>query len=294
MADLSDVTAYLAQQAANAVYPNGTSSASVASMDCRIYEGWPLPDQLDLDMAGKQMSGSPAVPTVRAGGPVANVSIYPLQGTGNTVYQILDQTYVVVGVTYGLTVAQSGNVLTVSGQPKPGEYLTLICDDSFVYSLTGANTAAILASLASAAQANYPAATATSNTLTVPTTRSLVVRQGGIGTLGKVSHRQRHSVMLTVWAPTHAARNAIASAIDVYLKQANKVTMPDGSQALVIYNRTNTSDEQQMATIYRRDLIYDVEYATIETFEGYVITTVSNAITVTDYGNSSSPAYAIN
>ena len=39
MADLSDVTAYLAQRAASAVYPNGTTSPSVASMDCLIYEG---------------------------------------------------------------------------------------------------------------------------------------------------------------------------------------------------------------------------------------------------------------
>jgi putative ABC transport system substrate-binding protein len=51
VADLSDLTAYLATTAYNAVYPNGTGSASVASMDCRIYEGWPIPDQTSGGLA---------------------------------------------------------------------------------------------------------------------------------------------------------------------------------------------------------------------------------------------------
>src|SRR6266576_4623553 len=95
MADLSDVTAYLASAAANAVYPNGTSQSSIAAMDCRIFEGWPMPEQLDRDMLGQMLSGTPPEPIVRPGGTVANVSVFPMQGTGVTVYQILDETYVI-------------------------------------------------------------------------------------------------------------------------------------------------------------------------------------------------------
>jgi hypothetical protein len=290
VADISDVTAYLAQAVASAVYPNGTSQPSVAAMDVRIFEGWPIPDQLDQDLAGHVLSGTPPTPVARPNGPLANVSIFPMMGTGVNIYQILDDTYTVVPVSYGLSVSQNGNVITVSGQPNPGEYLTLICDGSFVYSLTGTNTAALLAALATAAQANYPSASSTSTTLTIPTGHSLVVRQGGVATLGKVTHRQRHSVMVTVWAPTRLTRSALASAIDVALKKTIKVAMPDTSQALVIYNRTNVSDENQSATIYRRDLIYDVEYATLETFPGYVVTSVNNTITAIGNGNASATA----
>jgi hypothetical protein len=53
LADLSDVTAYLYQQAIAAVYPSGTSQPSVAAMDVRLFEGWPIPDQLDRDLAGE-------------------------------------------------------------------------------------------------------------------------------------------------------------------------------------------------------------------------------------------------
>lgn len=275
MADLSDVTAYLAQAAANAVYPNGSTSPSVAAMDCRIYEGWPVADQLDLDMAGKMLQGSPSAAVTRPGGPVANVSIFPMPGTGVGVYQILDKTYTIVPPAISLAVSISGNTITVSGQPAAGEYLTLICDDGFVYSQTGATAAALLAALASQAQANYPGAAATATTLTIPVREEIVLRQGGTGTLGKVTHRQRHSVMITVWAPNQVARKQLASAIDNAIKQTNRVAMPDTSQALVVFNRTVVSDEQQMQTIYRRDLIFDVEYATVEQFTGYVITSTN-------------------
>lgn len=286
MADISDVTAYLQATATAAVYPDGISVPSVAAMDCRIYEGWPDAAQLDLDLAGKMLSLSTGLPGTRPGGPVANVSIFPMMGTGIAVYQILDETYVVTPVNYGMSLSTNGNTLTVTGQPNAQEYLTLVCDDQFAYSANGASTAAILATLASAAQANYPSASSTSNTITIPTTHAFIVRQGGYGVLGKVTHRQRHPVMVSVWAPTQAVRSTLSKAIDVAIKNSNKVTMPDGSQALVIYSRTNISDDQSSATVYRRDLIYMVEYATVETFPGAVITTVNNPITAQGIGSA--------
>lgn len=274
MADLADVTTYLAAMAASAVYPNGATQPSVASVDCRIYEGWPLPDKLDKDMAGLNDDG-----TVRAGGAVANVSVYPMQGTGVEVYQILDETYTIVPVSYGMVPSVTGNVITVTGQPKTGEYLTLICDGNLVFSQTGASTVALLAALLAAVQVNYPSASATSNTLTVPVGHSMVVRQGGVATLGKVTHRQKHSVMVTVWAQNKTVRASLGAAIDNLLKQGIKITLPDTSQAIVRYSRTNVSDDQQSTGIYRRDLIYEVEYATVQQFPGYVVTSVNTQIT---------------
>jgi hypothetical protein len=278
MADLSDVTAYLATAASAAVYPNGTSLPSVAAMDCRIFEGWPIPDQLDRDMLGQMLSGTPPVPVTRPGGTVANISVFPMPGTGIVVYQQLDDTYVITPVSYGMVVSVAGNVITVSGQPNIGEYLTLICDGGFVFSQTGSTTAALLAAIAAQAQTQYPAASSTATTLTVPTGHSLVVRQGGVATLGKVTHRQRQSVMVTVWSPTQAVRAMLARAVDGAIKQNIKVMMPDTSQALVIYSRTNVLDDRQSTAIYRRDLVYDVEYATVFEFPGYVVTSVGTTI----------------
>lgn len=279
MADLSDITAYLAATAASAVYPNGTSSPSVAAMDVRIFEGWPVPDQLDRDMAGETPDNPPLK---RAGGPVANVSIFPMQGTGIGVYQILDKTYEITPPVINLTIAIANTVITVTNQPGPGEYLTLVLDDAFVVSQTGATTPALLAAMATQAQGFGYAATSDATTLTVPFGHVMVMRQGGRAVMGKVTHRQRHSIMLTVWAPTQVARTAIAKAIDGVLKQTITVSMPDTSQAIFCYSRTNVSDVQQMQTVYRRDLIFDVEYATVEEFPGFVVTSTNVSIAKPD------------
>jgi hypothetical protein len=274
VADLSDVTLYLAQQAEAAVYPNGTSGGvkSVAGIDCRVYQGWPIGAQLDLDIAGMLKDPVTGIEGPRAGGVCANVSVFPMLGTGVQVYQIQNKTYTIVPPAINMTFTLSGDTITVSGQPATGEYLTVIADDKYIYSTSGANAAAILSALATAAQANYPGASATATTLTIPVGHSIVVRQGGIATQGRVTHRQKHSVMVTVWAPNRVTRDALASSIDNLIKQSIRVSMPDTSQAIVIYNRTIVNDEQQAESIYRRDLIFDVEYATIQQWTAYVIT----------------------
>ena len=292
MADISDVTAYLAQQAYAAVYPNGSTQPSIAPVptataaqtftnpaDVRIFEGWPLPDQLDLDLAGMMMNtATPPVKVPRPKGAVPNVSIFPMQGTGVSVYQNLDNTYTIAPPAITTTFVLVGNVITVSGALSIGEYLTLVIDGAVVCSQSGSSVSAMLAALATQAQGFGYAATSTSTTLTIPFGHELVVRQGGVGILGKATHRQRQSIMVTVWAPNQATRATLAKAIDNLIKQTIRVSMPDTSQAIILYNRTNIIDEQQSQTIYRRDLIYDAEYATVEQFPGYLITSTQTSI----------------
>jgi hypothetical protein len=286
VADLSDVTAYLAAQVAAAVYPNGTSSASIAPVpvgfanpaDVRIYEGWPLPDQLDLDLAGNILSGNPPKPSPRANGPCSNVSIYPLPGATSTPFQILDKTYVVGAPSFGLAVAVDGNTLTLTGTPSTGEFITIVADRQYVFSATGASAAAILTALSTQAESDYDGVEVTSSTLTIPVDYAIELRQGGVGTLGKVTHRQTQAFMVSVWAPDHNSRSVIAKAIDAALKQSIVVTLPDSSDAKIVYNRTNQTDEGQNVTAYRRDLVYEVEYATLQTFPGTTVTSVQTTL----------------
>lgn len=284
MADLSDVTAYLETATTAAVYPNGTSQPSIAAMDVRIFEGWPLPDQLDRDMAGTMLAGTPPIVTPRTNGPLSNVSIFPMAGMNSSTYQIQDATYVISQPVYGLAVSIVGQVITVTGTPGTGEYLSIIADRSFAYSRSGISAAAIIASLAADIAVNYPGVSSTSTTLTIPFSFALVVRQGGIGVLGKAIHRQKQSVMVSVWSPNHRARTLLAKAIDVALKKQIRIVLPDTSQMILCYNRTNFNDDKQMASIYRRDIIYDAEYATVEQFNGYVVTSVNTS--VANFNNS--------
>ena len=159
MADLSDITHYLAVQSANAVYPNGIAQPSVANCDVRIFEGWPLPDQLQLDMEGKMLAGTPPVPVTRPGGPVANVSIYPMPGATARVYQIQSRDDIIVSPQpYGVSfsVATDGTI-TFTGAPHAGEYVTLICDRAHVFSQTGPDLASLIAAIANQALPTYSA-----------------------------------------------------------------------------------------------------------------------------------------
>ena len=137
MADLSDVTSYIYNQCIAAVYPNGTGAPSVAPifvgytkpMDIRVFEGWPISDQLDRDLGGTMLQGSPGVgstPVPRPNGPVANVSIFPLAGTGTATYQVLDKTHVITPATFGLTVTSVDDTIVISGNPNTGEFVSII------------------------------------------------------------------------------------------------------------------------------------------------------------------------
>jgi len=304
MADLSDVTAYLASAVAPFVYPNGASSPSIAPvppntptqtftqpMDVRIYEGWPVSDQLDLDLAGKVLRKNPdgtSTAILRPNGPCANVSVFPMLGASYTPYQIQDHTYTVVPPAINLTVTASGQPgagntqLTVTGTPANGEYVTVDADRQFTFSATGTTASAILTALLAQAQVQYPSASLSGSILSIPASYSFEVRQGGVGVLGKATHRECQMIMITVWAPDHNTRSVLSKAIDGGLKQNIVVTLSDNTQAKITYARTRQSDDSQNVSLYRRDMIFEVEYATLQTFPGYVVTSVNVAV---DGGN---------
>ena len=302
IADLSDITGYLAQTAANACYPNGTSQPSVAGIDILIYEGWPISERLDLDLTG-QMLGSGLTPTPRPCGVRANVSVYPMQGTNTPIPQILNETYVIVPPVYGL-VATNVELyggpktwkITLTGAPTPTEFLTIELDNYYVASSSGVDIASILGALASQINA-FPSlinpatpgyvATVSGNSLTIigqgiGLAGYCIARLGVQATLGRVLHKQRQSIMVSVWAPDHESRTKIAAAIDILIKKNITVTMPDTSMALICYNRTNLTDEHEPVACYRRDLIVWADYATLEEFPGTVITSVTTSIAPLD------------
>lgn len=294
MADISDVTAYIASTAATAVYPNGTSQPSVANLDVQIYEGWPIPEQLDLDLAGQMIPSTGGAPVTRPTGKRAHVSIYPPPSSSRPVYQILDETYTIAQPVLGLTVTVSGNQITITGTPNAGEFVTLVVDRQHVYSEGGATAAAILSALLTDAQVNYPSTTLVGSTLTLPYGYELDVRQGGVGTQGKVIHRECQSVWVTVWAPDHASRTALAKAIDVAIKSTIVTTLAvDNSQVKVVCRETRLSDDHENVSIYRRDLIYDCEYATVLTFPATTITSVATQITKQDPATSTPPVVTV-
>ena len=64
------------------------------------------------------------------------------------------------------------------------------------------------------------------------------------------------------WCPTPQLRDSAVTLVDLSLAGMKFIQLADGSSGRLIFGDTVTQDQNQNANIYRRDLIYHVEYAT--------------------------------
>lgn len=96
--------------------------------------------------------------------------------------------------------------------------------------------------------------------------------------------RQERLFQLVIWSPTPQARTAIASVVDVLLADTTRFTLPDTTSARLIYKGSPVTDILEKSNIFRRDLLYTVEYATTKAENYYtvlenVLNTTSGQIT---------------
>lgn len=272
MADLADVLDAMYGFAIGSVYPNGTGSPSIAGAPIDIAEGWPQAGDVDTAMA--------------AGRTLAY--LLPVGGT-SLPEQPLDYDYgVAVEPIHGLFAVQTAeNVITISGTPGVGEYLTLIPDGKAYSVIAGVgDTAATIAAAAAAAVAvDYPGTTAVGTTITV-TGNNVIARIGAPGVLGQIISRQRQVIRVSVWAPNPQLRSAFAAALDIAMKRNLTFRLPDTSQALLTYLSTFWMDNEEKLGEYRRDLLYSVQYDTVDLIPAHEVTVVNiSAKPLDDNGN---------
>jgi hypothetical protein len=103
----------------------------------------------------------------------------------------------------------------------------------------------------------------TDTTLTIPGASNVVARVVADSPIAREVRRQSHDVRITCWCPTPWLRDSAASAIDNAMANRVFLALPDSSQAHIAYKNTAVFDQSQNAALYRRDLIYTVEYPTI-------------------------------
>lgn len=273
MADLSDVVALLASTSAGALYPNGTGSPSVPGVDCKIVSGWPIADDLDAYLsAGK-----------------VQVSVYPLPGMDRNTSRFpkIWQTLTITAAT--LTVTVSGDTLTIGGSVSTPQVVMVRYNGAYyAYEVLSTDT---LNTIAAGIAALITGATSSGAVVTVPAAWDLVARIVTNGTAIMELRRQQRVFKITVWAPTPALRDSASQAIDLEFAQIERVNMPDGSSARVVYRGTLESDDNQPRNLYRRDLNYEVEYATTITETTSTIGGIQ--ADVTDTGSSLTQTFNI-
>jgi hypothetical protein len=92
--------------------------------------------------------------------------------------------------------------------------------------------------------------------------------------------RQTRLFQISVWAGVFTRRDATASVIDAGLAAVSRLVLTDGSVAVMTYDTSLQDDDQQQAGIYRRDLLYALNYATTQVMALTAITATVTNVTV--------------
>lgn len=246
MADLSDVEAAMAALATSALYPDGITSPSAVGADCRIYRGWPTPAGLDADL--------------KAG--VVNVTVFPDAATGKTItpysteWQGSPVAPALIGTILGATV-------TFSGSADAGQLAGVrLGSQTFAYRTVAGDTPASVAANIAALIRVQQVVQLAGPTIVIPGAANIEVRVVADTTAIREIRRQIHDVRISFWCPTPQLRDLTSTAVDIALAATTFVALPDSSRGRVNYKSTSVFDQSQSAILYRRDLIYAVEYPT--------------------------------
>lgn len=263
MSDLSDVQNALVNVISGIAYPNGVAAASITGVPVRIYAGWPIPLQLDADL--------------KAG--ICHISVYPRPEESNTTRY--DNTWHPATLNVAtLTLAIQGQTVLVGGAIPPlGNPHNLVVVANGVPVIYAAQPSdsllSIAAGLAALLAVNIPGTSSSGAVVTLPANAVLTaVRVGVTGTVMKEIRRQERLIQIGIWADSPAHRDAISQPIDLDLAARTFLSMPDTSAARLRYKGSPVTDVYEKSTIFRRDLLYDVEYGTFDTQVSTQITAI--------------------
>ena len=248
MAAQSDVENALVELAAAALYPNGASAQAVVPATIRLYRGWPNAAALDTDLAAGRV----------------NITVFPVPGaTRNTTRYAPG--WFPDPVVPALVVSVSGNTASFAGTASLGQLAGLLVDGtSYVHRTAIGDTPALVAATLAAAIAPARIALASGAAVTIPSASTLVARVAADASSTQELRRQQQEFRITAWCSTPDIRDSVCEAIDVAYAATPFLTLADGSPARLRLASTTTFDTRQDAALYRRDLLYTVEYPTTQ------------------------------
>ena len=222
--------------------------------------GWPPPDALDTVAASIKTS------------PLAQVSVFAPEGyyRDATRYPTAWQTLVPAAPTLTATVGANGTQITIGGTVSTPQVVGAVLGAGYaprpyVYQVQpGDNPNSVATGLAALIAADTTA-TAVGAVVMVPGATSMAARVGAQGTVYRETSRQIERIYLDIWAPSPDLRTAIGKALTVPFSKARFILLPDLTAGWVVPCGVRDLDNAEKAGIYRRNLVFDIEYATIET-----------------------------
>lgn len=251
MADLCDVEAAVAAAILAACTAGGGPFPLLGGVAVRVYRGTPELMALTQD----------------AGSCVVDIAVFPIaDATRNTTRWGSMTT--ISAIAGGLSVTMAGQTATFAGVAVAGELAgVLVNGQPFVYQAQAGDSADLVAAaLAQNVRATH-IVTVQGSSLTVPGAITLVARSAGVASIFEECARQEQDFRVSVFAPTPSARDSVCRAMGPALSMIAFLALADGTAGRFRYQRTASFDADQVASIYRRDIVYSVEYSTTATLQ---------------------------
>jgi hypothetical protein len=246
VADLSDVEDALLQQLFLILYPNGLSAPSVLDATIHLYRGWPIPLALNSDIS----SG------------ITNVSVFPLPGSTRNTTRWGSATYLVTSGS-ALLVSASLNTVSFSGFTAAGQLAGVLIDNAaYVYAVQAGDTPGLVAASLAALIRVDRICLLSGTMITVSGATRIIARTTAAADELQEWGRQEQGLRVSVWAPSPIIRDTICGVIGGAMAPVNFLTLADTTSARIRYRSTATLDDGRDSYTYRRDIVYDVEYAT--------------------------------
>ena len=155
---------------------------------------------------------------------------------------------------------------TFAGAAEPGQLAGLLVDGvAYVHRTAQGDTPALVAATLAAAIHPTRIVLTSGASLTIPSASTLIARTAADATSAQELRRQQQEFRITAWCPTPDLRDAACEAIDVACAATPFLVLTNGSAARLRFASTATFDTRQDAALYRRDLLYTVEFPTTQT-----------------------------
>lgn len=247
MADISDVENALAGALTSILYPSGSAQSSIVGVLCRVYRGWPNSATLNTDLS--------------AG--VVNVTIVTDSDSGHVTTRYLPE-WRTTAASPGTAVATNQSTIAISGTPSAGDVVGALIDGkAYAYRIQERDTPGLVASNLCQSIQTARLANVRGTVITVHGAAAITVRVVCDSVTSFESRRQEKNVRVICWCPTPPVRDTVASTIDSAIDQLSFLSLADSTTARVIYRNTASYDQAQNALLYRRDLVYTIEYPTV-------------------------------
>lgn len=246
MPDRSDVEQALAGLIAGTLYPNGSMSDSVVGAVCKVYRGWPVANALESDLE----QGMAHISVVPIAGAVRDRTRYSTEWQG-------------ASPPATVTATVSGDQVDFAGVGGSGQVAGIRVDgQAYAYRMRNGDSAALVAAvLAAEIRVDRPAV-AIGSSVHLLNGRNILARVVTDGQGGQELRRQQAGFRASFWCPDPVIRDQIVGLVDTALAALTFMDVGGWACRLQLSGESST-DDGAAAGLWRRDLLYTVEYPTV-------------------------------